>query len=90
MKVVAYERIGGKVHVFDAAQIVVYDDFGNPLSIALEFGHSDMPQQFVSKVGDPDFDRTLKIAGVDKTVICTEYRSAPPKDGSVLIASPGG
>jgi hypothetical protein len=88
MKVVAYERLGGKTYVFEAAQVVLYDKFDNPIAIAADYGMPGQQCHYVSKVTDEDFNRTLQALGIDKLVVCHDLQGQSPLKGSVLAASP--
>jgi hypothetical protein len=89
VRVVAHQRLGGKIYEFDAVQLVVYDRFGNPLVVSLDHGIPPAESHHISKVGDHDFDHTLQHVGITRTVVCQSYSTPGPPSGSILVAGPG-
>ena len=72
--------------VIHAGQVVIRQDNGTPICVAAHFG----PERgyAVEKVGDPDFNRTLKAIGINETVICDRIQMPKPPPGAKLIADP--
>jgi hypothetical protein len=59
--------------VFEAHSVVVEDDGGNPIFVALQHnGH-----MLCANVGDSDFQAILGTLGIDKTVTVTEIKPKP-------------
>ena len=61
----------------DATSVVVEDDFGNPIAVAIE--HSRNAIVF-SGVGQADFAALLKYLGIDKTVVLNDISDRPLSD----------
>lgn len=55
-----------------ASRVVVYDDFGNPLALAVKV---EGQRYVVSTVTQKNFHKLLKALGVDKTVIVDRLNS---------------
>ncbi len=63
-----------KPQVIEATSVVVEDDFGNPLVMAVELeAHSYV----FAKLGDAEFDPLLRQLGINKTVVINEVQSKP-------------
>jgi hypothetical protein len=60
-------------HEQKAHSIVIEDDAGNPIFVALQLDESIV----YADAREPDFHAMLRAAGVDKTVAVTEVRPKP-------------
>lgn len=69
-----------------ATQVLVCQDNGTPIAVAAEYGTD--ASQAVSKVGDADFNTTLKALGVPHEVVCDVLDLPKPPPGARLIAGP--
>jgi hypothetical protein len=56
-----------------ADSVVIEDDQGNPIFVAIQFAESIM----MSDINDPDFHSVLRQLGIDKTVSITELQPKP-------------
>lgn len=73
MKIYVHDQLGRPL-IIPATRVVVQDDHGNPLMIALE----DSPGTHIcATAGDPDFPGLMKSLGIDRTLIVTQ--PDPPK-----------
>lgn len=68
-------------HEQAAQNVVIYDDVGNPIFVALQLTEGVV----YSDVREKDFHLLLKAAGVDKTVTVTTLQ---PKPSDNLIWTP--
>lgn len=53
---------------------IVYDDFDNPLMLAVEYKPGAI---IASKLGDPDFHTLLQQLGLDRTVVLQNIQQQP-------------
>lgn len=60
-------------HEQRAHSVVIEDDLGNPIFVALQLNESIV----YADAREPDFHAMLRAAGVDKTVTVTEIRPKP-------------
>jgi Trk K+ transport system NAD-binding subunit len=60
--------------VFDADSVVIEDNFGNPILVAVNL---DKQTVICAKAGDPDFQELLKTLGINKTVLVRETKPKP-------------
>lgn len=79
-------RIGGAPLVLDAASFVVCQDNGTPIAAGGEYGPDGA--QYVSMVGQKDFQRVLRVLGVNTTVVVDTLKPLRPQPGARLIADP--
>lgn len=86
MKIKLIPRIGGAPLVLDVSQFVVCNDHGTPISVGAEYGPAN--SQAVSCVGCDDFQRVLRVLGVDTTVIVDRLVMPKPQTGVQLLAGP--
>lgn len=63
-------------HDFPAQSIVIEDDKGNPIIVAIQLTESII----YSTVGDKDFQNMLTAMGVNKTVRVTDFKPKPLED----------
>lgn len=62
------------VVVIEATRVVVEDDLGNPVALALEFG----PNQILAVTADdPKFNQVLAELGINKTVLVEDVFQTP-------------
>ena len=62
------------VVVIEATRVVVEDDLGNPVALALEFG----PNQILAVTADdPKFNQVLAELGIGKTVLVEDVFQTP-------------
>ena len=86
MKIQLIPKIGGPPLVLDVAQFVVTNDQGTPISVGAEYGPENA--QAVSCVGCEDFQRMLRVLGVNTTVVVDRLVMPKPQPGARLIAGP--
>lgn len=79
-------RVGGTPITLDASQVVVYQDNGTPIAVAAEYGPER--SQAVSMAGQADFQRFLRLLGVNTTVVVDRLPVTKPHPGAVLVAGP--
>lgn len=72
--------------VVRATQVLIRQDNGTPICVAAHFGPDRA--YAVEKVGDADFNRTLRALGLRETVICDRLELPRPPPGARLIADP--
>lgn len=68
MKVALHDHLGRPI-VLPATRVVVQDEHGNPLMIAVEDGPGT---HICGMAGDPDFPNLMKTLGIDRTLIVTK------------------
>lgn len=57
-----------------ATRVVVEDDFGNPIALAMEFA----PNQILAVTADsPEFNQVLENMGIKKTVLVQDVYQTP-------------
>jgi hypothetical protein len=62
------------VQVIEATRVVVEDNHGNPIAVALEFA----PNQILAVTADaPEFNDVLAGMGIRKTVVVTDVDQTP-------------
>jgi len=66
----AYDNVSGKTVRMNVSQLVVYDQYGNPLALAALCG----PATYVGHFRDKDFSKALSALGIHKTVIVEPLR----------------
>lgn len=59
-----------------AHNVVIEDDLGNPIFVALQLNESIV----YSDARDPDFHTMLRAAGVDKAVAVTQFQPKPTQN----------
>lgn len=79
-------RVGGPPVVLEASQFVVRNDQGTPISVGAVYGPDDTDA--VSCVGCSDFQRMLRVLGINTTVIVNRLAFPKPQPGAVLVAGP--
>lgn len=79
--IVEYFEIFQKPVQASATQVIVRDLFGDPLAIVIEHVPG---QYFVTKRGDPDFQKHLTALGLPNIVI-TEQIEAPQPTRSLVL-----
>ncbi len=79
--------VGGSTPIrLHAGQIVIRQDNGTPVVVAMEAG--ERRTQKIAKVGDKEFNRLLADAGVFEDVICDRLELPKPPPGARLVAGP--
>ena len=79
-------KIGGRPIVMDVNQFLVCQSNGTPIMVGAEYGPDN--SQAVSMVGNPDFERVLRLLGVHTTVVVDTLQMPSPQPGARLIADP--
>ena len=79
-------KIGGRPIVMDVSQFLVCQGNGTPIMVGAEHGTDN--SQAVSMVGQPDFQRVLRLLGVNTTVVVDTLQMPAPQPGARLIADP--
>ncbi len=69
-----------------AGQVVIRQDNGTPVCVAMEIG--EHRSQTIAKVGDPDFPKALRDAGIFEDVVCDRLELPGPPPGAKLVAGP--
>jgi hypothetical protein len=69
-------------HEQSAQSIILYDDMGNPIFVAMQLDESII----YADAGEPDFHAMLRALGVNKTVIVNEVTPKPVKN---MLWTPG-
>lgn len=89
------EGVGrGRPVVLEVTQVVIRQDNGTPIGIALKFGPEGADAIALSEkisgaiAGDGDFERLLQAAGIHDVVICDRLQIPKPHPGAVLVADP--
>lgn len=63
--------------VIEATRVIVEDDHGNPVALALEFA----PNEILAVTADsPEFNNVLEGMGIKKTVIVTDVPQTSLRD----------
>lgn len=84
---IIHEGVGVKPPLrLKATQILIRQDNGTPICLAAEF--AGQAAQVVSKAGDPDFNRVLKLFSINMDVECTILNTPGPPAGSRLLTGP--
>jgi hypothetical protein len=82
LRVQAIGAIGAGAPVeVEGHTIIVRDDMGNPIMVAQEIADG---MTTVTTCADPDFDKTLRVLGIDKLEIEPLKAPSPPKGSSRL------
>lgn len=79
-------HVGGPPLVLNVSQFLVCQDNGTPIAVGAEYGPENA--QAVSMVGLPDFQRMLRVLGVNTTVVVDTLSMSKPQPGARLIAGP--
>lgn len=83
MKVVIHDSLQ-RPQVVQATRVLVHDDMGNPVALALRVGATPDGHDMIlmAHIGEPGgeaaFNNLLKEMGVDKTVVITDAAAATP------------
>lgn len=83
MKVVIHDSLQ-RPQVVQATRVLVHDDVGNPVALALRVGATPDGHDMIlmAHIGEPGgeaaFNNLLKEMGVDKTVVITDAVAATP------------
>lgn len=59
----------GRPRKIKASRVVVFDDFNNPVAVAVKHCTGSM---YTGHVGDKEFFNYLQVLGIDKTLVVTE------------------
>lgn len=86
MRVTLIPRVGGAPLVLDVSQFVVANDQGTPIAVGAVYGPDGADA--VSCVGCPDFERMLRVLGVNSTVVVQRLLMPKPPPGAVLVGDP--
>lgn len=86
MRIQLIPRIGGAPLVFDVSQFIVVNDQGTPISVGAVYGPDGADA--VSCVGASDFQRMLRVLGVNTTVVVDKLVMPKPQPGAKLLAGP--
>lgn len=65
MRIEAHDRLGNPI-VADVTRVVIYDDFNQPVAVALKHGHGWI---YVGHCRDPEFFDMLQSMGIKATYI---------------------
>ena len=65
MRIEGHDKLGNPIKV-DLTRLVIYDDFDNPVAVAVKYSHGFL---YVGHIRDPEFQDYLHLLGIDKTVI---------------------
>lgn len=76
----------GKPIVLDASQVVIRQDNGTVMALAMHYGPDG--SYVIGIAGDDEFDRLLAAAGIHEEVICDRLQLPKPPPGAVLVADP--
>lgn len=86
MRIKLIPRIGGSPIVLDVSQFIVVNDQGTPISVGAVYGPDGADA--VSCIGCDDFQRILRVLGVNTTVVVDKLVMPKPQAGAKLIAGP--
>lgn len=86
MKIQLIPRIGGAPVVLDVSQFIVVNDMGTPISVGAVYGPDGADA--VSCIGCNDFQRMLRVLGINTTVVVDKLTLPKPQPGAKLIAGP--
>jgi hypothetical protein len=78
---VAYKQVGEVSAKISGGFIVVEDDFGNPLIVAIQDASGG---SVITHCKEPNFNQILKGLGIDKTVLVEDIKTDKPKGELVL------
>ena len=81
-------NVGGQPIVLPCTQILICQDNGTPIVVAVEYGPEGA--QAVGSVGHnpSEFHRLLKALGIERTVIVDTIKMPEPQPGARLVAGP--
>lgn len=79
-------RVGDPPIRLDVAEFIVRQPNGTPIAVGADYGPEG--SQAVSCVGMKDFNRMLKLLGVNETVVVSTLQMPKPQPGARLIAGP--
>jgi hypothetical protein len=87
VEIIADTGIGrSKPIVINASQIVVRQDNGTPIYVCAHYGPANACAH--SMVGMDDFDRYLKVLGINMTVVVSKIALSGPPCGAKLLTGP--
>lgn len=86
LKILPRGVIGAEPLVLDATLVLVELEDGTPVMVCGEYGPEGAVR--ASHAGDDDFNKSLNMLGIDKTVICDTVKLPPPPPGARLIKGP--
>ncbi len=79
-------RVGEAPLVLDVSQFLVCQNNGTPIAVGAEYGPEGA--QAISMVGQKDFQRVLRLLGVNTTVVVQTLDMPKPQPGARLLAGP--
>lgn len=74
MKLKIHKNLREAIEV-DATRVLVEDDLGNPIAVALEYGPGAI---FAVTADHPDFNQILRSMGVNKVVVVQDIPTGTP------------
>jgi len=77
MRIIAHNNMG-KPQVIEATRLVIEDDLGNPVCVAMQFGPPGQPGGIIIENADAEnWNDILRQLGINKTVIVTDINQKP-------------
>lgn len=72
----------------NASQVVIRDDFGNPIAAAALYGQDRTIAIGSLAHDDPGFHRLLKVLGINTTTVVSTIQMPKPEPGARLLHGP--
>lgn len=89
IELIPTEGVGrGRPIVLEANQIVIRQNNGTIIGIAMHYGPEGAYACALAGDDDGDFERLLAAAGINEVVICDRLQIPKPHPGAVLVADP--
>ena len=89
IELIPAEGIGGGPPIqLAATQVVIRQDNGTIIGIAMHYGPDGAYALAMAGDEDGDFERLLAAAGIRETVICDHLKVPQPHPGAVLVSDP--
>lgn len=84
MRIEAHDHLGKPIKA-NVTRVVIYDDYDNPVAIAMKYGQGCI---YAGHTGDAEFQRVIKLLGIDKVLLietlnAKELNDNPPR--SLLV-----
>lgn len=83
MRLEAHDCFGSPINQ-EVSRVVVYDDYDNPILVALKYGKG---MCYAGVIGDKTFDEVLRMLGINKMTIVDSVspKGVTDKPGSLIL-----
>lgn len=77
LTVESFQPSGRDPSVTQASRVLIKDEFGNPICLAVSWIEGTKPAYIVAHCGDDDFEQMLSTFGVDKVIVLNRAHVGP-------------